>query len=750
MPNELLRPRWLFNASVWTENAIDLATGLGLDPFRIMQRKPDWGDSVPHLILSPSARTFDFSRFLKSDRPIVIGPSTDWDELGIPDFHHYCTKTLRSGLDHLGNELATLNPQSLPLGIIADMPEDPDEVISSTRKAFGALSWRAYRVSGTRFYFGPALEELAANYLIAQGVYPRHSVLVLNEPGDVENGNAELDRILYGRLSLGNALAKKAGRADFDPSVLAIPAPGQAHLQNLEGTEDDLATWEIKRKHFVEIPKEELSKIDQLICFAQSTNLHYHSVQVRNEKQLTRELRKHQDLAAQNKSQGLLEFQSLLQDRLPWSRELCNNLSTELDSMARDGDLFDHRCGAIAFSPYEWADLASILDGEWKDIFEFFNDRSDIPWQRDRPNYQRILNSPTKVLLRGETYYLGMMNISPLLRFKQLKENLEKTIALLTPGLATFDTKAKWKLLLGLLDQLRNDALQVSWLENSLQSEERFSGLGDPDFKRAASSFLSNVVMGYYSVLCGLRQELDMTIILADCKCIVGFLNSFYERLNKRLGDWQSDLYEFHFETPHLIRGWREADHPGENLLVALLADKRFGETNPVPIGIGWGGIELPLVYQVVRKLKSKKDPPPVFCAHYSLYSRSGRKEDPLLRALDESRPEEIFKHPDTPVLIFDDNSLTGRTLKKVLEFMRLKWGCLPVGVFLTRISGERRYGQMRMKDHGTLPPSLVGSFIFGHLGETPFSRALSRDDYKNPIKVFSLSRRRVPAWVVH
>lgn len=110
-------------------------------------------------------------------------------------------------------------------------------------------------------------------------------------------------------------------------------------------------------------------------------------------------------------------------------------------------------------------------------------------------------------------------------------------------------------------------------------------------------------------------------------------------------------------------------------------------------------------------------------------------------QCLQEPRPKALSGQH---VVVFDDNSLSGRTIEKVLEDLFREHQAVPNAVYLTRISGERRYDQMRMPGHGMLNPKVVGSFIRGHLGETPFARAWSRDQYENPIGVFSLARRRV------
>jgi pyrimidine operon attenuation protein/uracil phosphoribosyltransferase len=172
--------------------------------------------------------------------------------------------------------------------------------------------------------------------------------------------------------------------------------------------------------------------------------------------------------------------------------------------------------------------------------------------------------------------------------------------------------------------------------------------------------------------------------------------------------------------------------------MVALLALRETPKP-VVGVGIGWGGIELPIAYRQLACLKGEA-PPEVFAAHYSTYKKTGSKV-PAVRPVASTAAAELA---GKQVVLFDDNSLSGRTIQTVLEFLVAEKGAHAVRVFITRLSGERRYDQMRMKNHGALNPDLVGDVVRGYVGETPFARAWSREDYTNPIGVFSLARRRI------
>ena len=117
----------------------------------------------------------------------------------------------------------------------------------------------------------------------------------------------------------------------------------------------------------------------------------------------------------------------------------------------------------------------------WNDVSKFFEDVIEEPWQRDRPNYRRILATPTKVLLRGEEYYANLRNISPVSRLRELYQNTVVLLGRLKPELFSFRDQAQWKLTLGVLDQSRNAALQWAWFEHQASKVAPFSGETTPE-----------------------------------------------------------------------------------------------------------------------------------------------------------------------------------------------------------------------------------------------------------------------------
>jgi hypothetical protein len=190
-----------------------------------------------------------------------------------------------------------------------------------------------------------------------------------------------------------------------------------------------------------------------------------------------------------------------------------------------------------------------------------------------------------------------------------------------------------------------------------------------------------------------------------------------------------------------LVRRWREADHPGENALVAMLAsDAVRGETKVHAVGIGWGGIELPFVFEYLSDVLFPGGEKLLHIAEWSHYR--GSNEDVRWYGFPNHSVDGL-KIDGERVVLFDDNTLTGVTLEHLRDELVLQ-GASKVDLFITRYSGERRHAQMLMKNHGAVDPGVLADRVGGYLAETPFVRSWSLKDYRNSIGAFSLSRRRI------
>ena len=89
-------------------------------------------------------------------------------------------------------------------------------------------------------------------------------------------------------------------------------------------------------------------------------------------------------------------------------------------------------------------------------------------------------------------------------------------------------------------------------------------------------------------------------------------------------------------------------------------------------------------------------------------------------------------------VLILDDNILTGRTLKKIVNVLqnrsinRIYFGCVTY-------SGMKRYPQMIMERHGVINPDVLRWSCV--VDESPYTKITSSHSYKNIISTEFLIR---------
>jgi hypothetical protein len=422
--------------------------------------------------------------------------------------------------------------------------------------------------------------------------------------------------------------------------------------------------------------------------------------------------------------------------------------------------LFDNKSGAVVFDPDEWRKIAGEeRAGPFAELIAYFTERLPDTWSPAHPCMRRILFTPTKVLLRGEEYYINMRKESPFRRFERILDEMRRISTLaskLMPDLSAVESNDDWKLALALFDQIRNISLQTFAFvhaapsalsldtDENLQVKTLLDDLGElyGAADRGAHGFVRNATRTYYGWL--LHRKQDAIAALGD---VLHAFNAISEDLTRVVADSRTYAADTNRsqapELTDLVRGWREADHPGENLLTSIIAADRLSSLPMmIAVGIGWGGIELPLVFDYVASLEAPGQERHIYLATWSHYRAEHKRPrwDALPRSIDGPPAFET-----RPIALFDDNTLTGITLERIREDALLH-GAGDVQMFITRFSGERRHAHMQMEEHGVVDTACFGEIVHGFLGETPFARSWSKKkkDYKSQIGVFSLSRRRI------
>jgi hypothetical protein len=432
-------------------------------------------------------------------------------------------------------------------------------------------------------------------------------------------------------------------------------------------------------------------------------------------------------------------------------------------------EIFDHRSGGVFFQPSEWRRLTRELGGD-QAIFSYFQERFSGYWQPGRPCYRRILYTPTKVLLRGEHYYAHMKNMPPVDRIRamlvelgQIQRLAGDAVALMKSSSDSGDLR-RWKLCLAFIDQLRNIVLQlfsfVHATSGIFQSLATQPGVDSGEAAGVAESarelfsgdalklhgLVGKSVRAFYSWLInGQYSGRALTNAMEVAPSVAPPLM----QLCKRLDDFFShtNLDPGQLKAGELVRRWREADHPGENLLIAFLAVEEMKKCDSInAVGIGWGGIELPLVFDYIARIRgipaAQNSRLNVHIANWSHYRA---EEQPISWVPFPRHTDLVPNFSPGGNVVFDDNVLSGITLDKVRNEMLLR-GAKDIEIFVTRFSGERRWAHMKMKQHGVVDPDFMIECVKGYLGETPFARSWStkKGEYTSQIGVFSLARRRI------
>ena len=175
------------------------------------------------------------------------------------------------------------------------------------------------------------------------------------------------------------------------------------------------------------------------------------------------------------------------------------------------------------------------------------------------------------------------------------------------------------------------------------------------------------------------------------------------------------------------IRSYKEADNPLQNLtfrdtLVSRLGHLRVGSI----IGIRYGGSELPfLLHKYLPHAPIQRVRISNYSGNKSAIRNSG------LYCIDPSRP----------VLILDDNILTGRTLEvivgklKKMDVKDIYFGCVTY-------SGMKRYPQMIMDGHGVVNTDVLAWSCV--VGESAYTKITNSGSYKNRNGVFDKIKYRL------
>lgn len=348
----------------------------------------------------------------------------------------------------------------------------------------------------------------------------------------------------------------------------------------------------------------------------------------------------------------------------------------------------------------------------------------------------RTVKNSNHVFLRGPIYYLNYMDLDSQITLIKITEELNEVENLinefLTADSNSFDLN-DFLLLLGLLDNRKQLALQLLFVLNQ--------------FTRITTEPLINRNQ-YIKFINYCQSTVDDFYLTLITRSIGDYLCSFK---SSQLTNIVDILIGFSLKNKDLIernknkfyRKFREASHPYHNALLA----KYWSQENSINnyfdyiLGIEYGGIELPFVLNAFSRHYTGK----IYEIGFLKYSSYSQKTDSDLK----SKSSFAFEEPkieNKRILLLDDNILTGRTLKLAInDINELKAKSLYLGFI--GFSGEKRFHQMIMPEHGCINPQLLlqGSAI---VTESPYTRIYNSRSYTNSNGVFNKVENKVTKYL--
>lgn len=342
-------------------------------------------------------------------------------------------------------------------------------------------------------------------------------------------------------------------------------------------------------------------------------------------------------------------------------------------------------------------------------------------------NKYRIVQTKTKVLLRGLNYYPGLLtSIS-------LAEKCDLIIAELNElvnALNNIDETENIILFLGAIDNLKNYLLIVL---NAIDV-----GLKNVDSK---NYFLSKI--NYFNLLNSIlfleyyqfKTILDKKIVWSK-EILKTIEIDIYKRFCSEISS--RSLFGEHWEN-NIIRKIRECSHPYKIINFAKVVSDQYIPSNTLLVSFAYGGMELPFAVNAFRMTINKSLESQIICS-LSNYSTGSSN---YVQDLDDSLPpfynENYFQSFDK-VLILDDSTTTGKTIQTFLDLYpkNIKEAFLAVVSF----KNTNRYHHLIRPYHGGVNPEVLEKAIVTYTSN--FTGTYKKFSYTNRQGVFDKEKQKI------
>ena len=268
---------------------------------------------------------------------------------------------------------------------------------------------------------------------------------------------------------------------------------------------------------------------------------------------------------------------------------------------------------------------------------------------------QLTIRTKTKIVLRGQDYFIGLSKLSNKDKFTVIFTRLEEMIDILS----SISKTANLVLYLGLLDYVRNYLMILLYAINQTTREmANFSQISNEYLifnelvKRVEEQYLHTLLEHKITPIEDLKPYTPSLLSIKEY--LIDSL--LYVERNKKLSD-------------DLIRKSRECNHPVKIFKFASTIAHDFFPRKAVLIGIEYGGIELPYVINAYRKILGKSELG-LLTANLSSYSTGSKKHvDYIDDAISPFLNKKCLEKYDTAVML-DDSVTTGRTVEYLTELL--------------------------------------------------------------------------------
>lgn len=422
-----------------------------------------------------------------------------------------------------------------------------------------------------------------------------------------------------------------------------------------------------------------------------------------------------------------------------------NLISSNFNNCNGIDDLFDKESGSIIIPMYE---MELIQNSPLKEFWLSSENESLMYSLRDNNNY----------LLRGsKTYYYFISNRMSINKkdvtskedviswYKNNKKFLNDSInAILSTE--NLNNQVNKKLLLGILDNCRNVLLV-------LINHYLVSNYFDKNILLDISLDGENRNNKLYTTIIEIERLMSKicfeSLYFVDKEKVIEIINNTEKvLLNNMKQEIEKDDEKDYSKN---YRAYREIDNFAENYIAVSLYKENYDNNKLAnACGLSYGGIELPILAKIVDKNRIERMLLLKFNKEVSGYKNKQLLDLRKFNIKDFSGliNSEIFEN--TNVDLFDDNTLTGKTLQIAINAL---YDCnINVNnICIVRYPSINRINQMFLDNPSAIDYNLFFNYIYGLCFSSPYSwkdnnwkNEKGETDYTDSLGVFDLNRKNI------